>query len=428
MPQIEINRDLAEWELLLDPKYRYIFVKGGRSSSKSHGIAGYLSERSFTEKDLRIVCLREIQKSIKRSSRDLIETKLRDIGVIDYYKPIDAEIRKTMDNGLFLFQGMNDLTADNVKSLEGFTISWFEEAQNASFRTLKTLRPTIRAENSQLIFTWNPKLPTDPIDEFCASVQDQDDVLVIHVNYTENPFLTDSMIREIEIEKKTSTEDEFNHIYLGEYDTSFQGHYYAALVQQARDEGRITEVPKKAGVDIITAWDLGMRDATAIWVAQVVGLQVRIIDYYENSLISDPEHYADWIKDNGYNGTHFLPHDGKHERLGMTGSIRDQLRTMGLDDINILPQSGIDSGMALVKSLLKECYIDAHRCQEGLAALSHYHAKYDEVKKVYKEVHDWSSHGCDAMRYLAHALTMKESQRKPIIHKRTVRRPTSWMQ
>jgi phage terminase large subunit len=203
VPKIELNRPVAEWELLLDPKYRYIFVKGGRSSSKSHGVAGYLTERSFTEKDLRIVCLREIQKSINRSSKDLIESKIKAYGLGKYYKGVLTETRKLMDDGMFLYQGMNDLTSDNVKSLENFKIAWFEEAQNASFKTLKTLRPTIRAEGSQLIFTWNPKLPTDPIDELCASMQNEPDVLVIHVNYTDNPFLTDTMVREVELEKKT---------------------------------------------------------------------------------------------------------------------------------------------------------------------------------------------------------------------------------
>lgn len=408
MPTIEINRKLASWAEQLDPKYRYIFIKGGRTSGKSHEIAGYLAERSFTEKNLKTVCLREVQKSIKHSSRTLIEQKLKDIlpEFSQYYKPIESEIRKTIsnDNGLFLFQGMNDLTKDNVKSLEDFDIAWFEEAQNASFATLKTLRPTIRKAGSQIIFTWNPFLPTDPIDEFCASVQHEPDVLVIQVNYTENPFLSETAKREIEIERTSTTEEEFNHIYLGGYDMTFQGHYYAALVNKARDDGRICEVPQKPGVDVITAWDLGLRDSTAIWVAQIVGLQVRVIDYYENHL-EDLEHYVQWMKDNGYQDSKvYLPHDSKHERLGMLGSIKQQIRTLGLENLYDTPNVSIDSGMAMAKNLLKECYIDRDKCKDGLSALSHYHAKYDEIKRTYAEVHDWASHGSDAFRYLALAL------------------------
>lgn len=411
MPQIEINRKLASWAEVLDKKYRYIFIRGGRTSGKSHEVAGYLAERSFIQKGLKTVCLREIQKSIKHSSRTLIEQKLKEITPFDkFYKSVESEIRKTSpnDDGFFLFQGMNDLTKDNVKSLEDFDIAWFEEAQNASFATLKTLRPTIRKEGSQIIFTWNPFLPTDPIDEFCASIQNEPDVLVINVNYTENPFLSDTALREIQIERESSTDAEFNHIYLGQFDTTFQGHYYAQLVQKARDDGRICEAPRKAGVDIVLAWDLGLRDATAIWVAQVVGLQPRIIDYYENHL-EDLEHYVQWVKDNDYaKGAIFLPHDSKHERLGMKGSIKSQLREMGLLNLKDTPNVSIDSGMSAAKNLLKECYFDKDKCKNGLSALSHYHAKYDEIKKTFTEVHDWSSHGSDAFRYLALALNTNQ--------------------
>jgi len=414
VPQINLSRPVAEWEQLLDPKYRYIFIKGGRSSSKSHGIAGYISERSFTEKNLRIVCLREIQKSINRSSKDLVLSKIKAYGLTDYYNPIATEIRKNIpgDDGLFLFQGMNDLTADNVKSLEGFKIAWFEEAQNASFKTLKTLRPTIRAEGSQLIFTWNPKLPTDPIDELCASMQNEPDVLVIHVNYTENPFLTDTMVREVELERKSCTKEEFDHTYLGQYDTTYQGHYYAKLLDTAREQGRVTEVPRKPGVDVVTAWDLGMRDATSIWVAQRVGFQWRVIDYYENNF-EELDHYIEWLRDHNYEGAaHYIPHDGGHKRIGMRGSIKSQMQDMGIKHVSVLPVLSIDSGMSAAKSLLKECAFDAARCREGLAALNHYHAKYNEAKQLYKEVHDWSSHGADAFRYLAQVTNFKQEEVK----------------
>lgn len=426
MPLVELNRPINNWAQVLDPKYRYIFIKGGRTSSKSHEVAGYLSERSFTEKNLRIVCLREVQKSIKRSSKQLIQDKLTDYKLIKYYKPIETEIRKTIegDDGIFLFQGMNDLTADNVKSLEKFKVSWFEEAQNASFTSLKTLRPTIaRVDGSQQIYTWNPKLPTDPIDELSKYMQNEDDVLVLHINYEQNHFLSDSAKREIDMEKNSP---DFNHIYLGGYDESFQGHYYAKHIQQALDEERITNVPRKSGVDIVCAFDLGMRDATAIWVAQRVGLEWRVIDYYENNF-EELEHYVDWLKDNNYHkGKVYLPHDGAHNRIGMKGSIKDQMKTMGVNNLSVLKVASVDSGMATAKTFLMECYIDKDKCKEGIAALSHYHAKYDENKKTFKEVHDWSSHGSDAFRYLAQAT---QAPHKKAVKKKDTYTPrrSGWM-
>lgn len=413
MPEINLDYATADWAQALDPKYRYIFIKGGRSSGKSHEVANYLVERSFTESDMNIVGLREIQKSIDKSSKSLVDIKIRNMGLGDKYHSIKSEIRKLVpknDVGHFYFQGMNDLTADNIKSLEDYKIAWFEEAQNCTRNTLKTLRPTIRAKGSQIIFTWNPKFPEDAIDEFCDQIRNEPDVLVIHVNYTDNPFLTSEILREVEIDKKNYSEDDFNHVWLGHYDKSFHGHYYAKHLEDAKEDGRITEVPKKSGVDIITAWDLGRADATAIWVAQIVGLQVRIIDHIEENF-KDLDYFADWIKESDYNGKHYLPHDAKHKRLGMDGSIEDQLRTLGLSNTEILPADSVDASRKLAKNLIREAYIDKERCKDGLQALRHEKAEKDEKTGRWKEIHEHDS--AAAFRYLAMALEIYSPPKKP---------------
>jgi len=413
--EIQIDFDVAKWSLLLDPKYRYIFIKGGRMSGKSHGAADYLIERSITETDLKIVCLREFQASLDKSSKSVIDTKLKKRGLSRFYKSIEREIRKVSprDDGNFYFIGMNDLTADSVKSLEGYKIAWFEEAQNCTENTLKTLRPTInRVEGAQLIFTWNPKFPDDPIEKFCDEMRGEDDVLIIHVNYNQNPFLGKSSLEEIERDKIKFPHD-FGHVYLGEYDTSFHGHYYAPLILEAENQGRICEVPRKHGVDVITAWDLGRSDKTAIWVAQIVGLQPRIIDYVEDQF-KDLDFYVKWIKERGYNGAgdvHWLPHDSNHERLGMTGSIKSQVIEMGLINVEApLQAAGVEGGRSLVKSLIKECYFDKERCKEGIHVLKKEGSVWDARKNQYKETHELD--GAAAFRYLAQALTM----RTPVIN------------
>lgn len=401
MPQITIDYDTANWAQALDPKYRYIFIKGGRSSGKSHEAANYLVERSFTEHDLKILCLREFQNSIDKSSKSLIDNKIKAFGISNYYNPVKSETRKEIpgDDGHFYFQGMNDLTADNIKSLEDYRIAWFEEAQNCSRNTLKILRPTMRAKGSQIIFTWNPKFPDDAIDEFCDQIRNEPDVLVIHVNYTHNPFLSDEVLREVELDKKNYPQD-FNHIWLGHYDTSFHGHYYASLLEEAKEEGRITTVPQKAGVDVIAVWDLGRADATAIWVAQIVGLQVRIIDHIEDNF-KHLDFYADWIKQNGYNGLQVLPHDASHERLskeGNAGTIEQQLRTLGLTNTIVQKAGSLDATRKLAKNLIREAWIDAEKCKEGLQALRHEKAEKNK-RGEWKETHEADS--AAAFRYLA---------------------------
>ena len=407
VPEINVNLPTADWAQALDPKYRYIFIRGGRSGGKSHEVAAYLNLRSFCEKDLKIICLREFQNSLDKSSKSLIESKLKMMDLFEFYDPVKAEIRKKVkdDDGLFYFQGMNDLTADNIKSLEDFGIAWFEEAQNCTRNTLKILRPTIRKAGSQIIFTWNPKFPEDAIEEFCRSVQHEPDVLVITVNYTENPFLSKEALREVELDAVYHPDD-FDHIWNGDYDTSFHGHYYAKALDDAHREGRITEVPRKPGVDIITAWDLGRADATAIWVAQIVGLQVRIIDFYEDNF-KDLDEYADWIKANNYNGRHYLPHDSKHERLGMKGSIKDQLFGMGLTNAVVLGATSVDAGRKLAKRLIREAWFDHGRCKDGLQILRHEKAEKNEKTGLWKELHEHD--GAAAFRYLAQALEVTPS-------------------
>lgn len=429
MPEITVDIPTAKWAQALDSKYRYIFIKGGRSSGKSHEVANYLVERSISEKDLKIVGLREIQKSIDKSSKSLVDNKIKDMGLAPYYHSIQSEIRKKMrgDDGHFYFQGMNDMTADNIKSLEGYRIAWFEEAQNCSHNTLKVLRPTIRSAGSQIIFTWNPKFPEDAIDEFCNQVRNEPDCLVIHVNYNNNPFLTDEAKREIELDKKNYPED-FKHIWLGEYDTSFHGHYYAKLLDDAKAEGRITSVPMKPGVDIIAVWDLGRADATAIWVAQVVGLQVRIIDHIEDNF-QNLDYFADWIKNNNYNGIMVLPHDAQHERLakeGSGGSIEAQLQTLGLHNTVVQKAASVDATRKLAMSLIREAWIDEHKCKYGLQALRHEKAEKNKQGQ-WKEIHEHDS--AAAFRYMAMYLNDKPAPRiirdDPFATNR--QRPSGWM-
>jgi len=402
MPAIDISIDSAEWALELDPKYRYIFIRGGRSGGKSHEVANYLVERSISEIDLKIVCLREFQSSIDKSSKSLIDNKIDLINAGSLFRSIKNEIRKTVegDKGHFYFQGMNDLTKDNIKSLEDYKIAWFEEAQNCSYETLKTLRPTIRAAGSQIIFTWNPKFPDDAIDEFCNQIMNEEDVLVITINYEDNPFLTKEMKREVELDKKNLSDDDFNHIWRGYYDKSFHGHYYAKLLDDAKEAGRITIVPRKAGVDIVTVWDLGRADATAIWVCQVVGLQVRVIDHIADNF-QHLDFFADWVKENDYNGLHVLPHDAAHERLakeGSAGSIEAQLKTLGLTNTLVQKAGTLDATRKLAKNLIREAWFDEMKCRDGLQSLRHEKSEKDRKGK-WKETHEDDS--AAAFRYMA---------------------------
>lgn len=207
------------FEPLLENK-RYKGAKGGRGSGKSHFFAECIIETMLINPDTRIVCIREIQRSLKFSSKALIESKINSLGVSEYFEITLTEIRAKRGNGLIIFQGMQDHTADSIKSLEGFDIAWVEEAQNLSKRSLELLRPTIRKENSELWFSWNPENETDAVDSFFKQMQENGatDFVLITANFSDNPFLPTELFNEQEYDRKFNPST-YEHIWLGGYNT-----------------------------------------------------------------------------------------------------------------------------------------------------------------------------------------------------------------
>jgi len=151
------------FEPLLAPA-RYKGAFGGRGSGKSHYFAGSAVERCVQSPGTRVVCVREVQRSLKESVKLLIEDKIEAFGVGHYFRVLHDRI-EGKNGSLIVFQGMQDHTAESVKSLEGFHIAYCEEAQTLTARSLELLRPTIRAPGSELWFSWNPRTETDPVDQ-----------------------------------------------------------------------------------------------------------------------------------------------------------------------------------------------------------------------------------------------------------------------
>ena len=201
------------WALPLLQPARIKGGKGGRSSGKSHFFGEMLVEEHVINKDLQSVCIREVQKSLKFSAKKLIEDKIRALGVAHLFDITLTEIRRVDGNGIIIFQGMQDHTADSIKSLEGFDRAWVEEAQSLSKRSLDLLEPTIRKPNSEIWFTWNPDLPDDAVE---VLFNESPDAILVHVNYVDNPFCPEEMVR---LAEKTRTADyeKYAHIWLGQF-------------------------------------------------------------------------------------------------------------------------------------------------------------------------------------------------------------------
>jgi len=211
-----------KWSVpLLTPK-RYNGAKGGRASGKSHFVAELLVEQHVIDPSLNSVCIREIQKSLKFSVKKLIEDKIRSLNVSHLFDATLTEIRRKGGTGVMIFQGMQDHTADSIKSLEGFDIAWAEEAQSLSHRSIELLTPTIRKPGSQLWFTWNPDQPDDAVEKL---FKENDDAVCVHVNYTDNPWCPEEMIKLAEWQRKADYE-RYNHIWLGGYNTKSEAQVF----------------------------------------------------------------------------------------------------------------------------------------------------------------------------------------------------------
>ena len=210
----ELVIDTPRWALpLLEPS-RYKGVHGGRGSGKSHERAEALIERCIMQKT-DAVCIREVQKSLAQSVKKLIEMKIEAMGVGHLFD-VQQSLIKAPHGGVIIFQGMQNHTADSIKSLEGYDVAWVEEAQSLSQRSLDLLRPTIRKPGSELWFTWNPNLETDPVDVLLRGKVPPPDAVVLQVNYRDNPWLPDVLSAEIDYDRNRDP-DKFAHIWLGEY-------------------------------------------------------------------------------------------------------------------------------------------------------------------------------------------------------------------
>ena len=246
---------------------RYKAVWGGRSSGKSHEFAGLVVEEMVANPDFAIVCVREIQKSLALSAKKLIEAKIKEFGVSHLFRIFKTHIERLGGSGLCIFVGLQDHTADSVKSLEGFDAAWIEEAQSLSQRSLDLLIPTIRKEGSQIWASWNPRRRGDPIERLLRAKR-RDDAIIVRANYTDNPFLSRTILKEAESAKESDPEG-FPHTWLGEYESVGSKVVIPAMWVQSAiglsdDLGLDVTGKKYAALDVAGGEDGGDENALAV--------------------------------------------------------------------------------------------------------------------------------------------------------------------
>jgi len=400
---IETNSAFAP---LLEPA-RYKGAWGGRGSGKSQGFGDLLAEDHLRIKGLRSVCIREVQKSLKESAKRLVEDKIEAFGLASQGFKVYREVIETPGDGIIIFQGMQDHTADSIKSLEGFGRAWVEEAQTMSARSLELLRPTMRAEGSELWFSWNPRFPTDPVDLMLRGPNKPTDATVVRMNWSDNPWFPKVLEQERQDASKNNP-DQYGHIWEGEYARVFEGAYYASALELAEREGRIGNVARDPLLPVFAYWDIGgtssKSDATAIWIAQIVGTELRVLNYYEAVGQEFSEHVG-WLRKSGYGDALMrLPHDGRRHDTVYDITPQGFLRGAGFD-VQTMPNHGAGAAMQRVEAARRafpSARFNKDTTQGGRDALAWYHERRDANRNIgLGPEHDWSSHGADAFGEMA---------------------------
>lgn len=390
---------------LLTPS-RYKGAHGGRGSGKSHFFAEMAIERCLME-PTRVVCIREIQKSIKQSVKLLLDDKIKAMGVQSQFESLETEIRGK-NGSLIVFSGMQNHTADSIKSLEGFDIAWVEEAHNLSNTSLTLLRPTIRKEDSELWFSWNPETSDAPVDQLLRG-PNAINATIVEANWRDNPFFPDVLKKEMEQDRERDY-DKYLHIWEGNYRLTLDGAIYAKEMRKVYDDKRVCKVLPIPGKPIETFWDLG-RDMCSIWFAQIQMGEYRLIRYYEKSGEHTP-YFFKYLDETKYQlGTIWLPHDADQDR--MTGSIANQFRAQYPGKVRVIPRMAKKMiGINAARTIFPNCYFDEENTRDGIRALSRFRWDIDEDTghpSKDQPLHDEYSHGADAFGQLA--LSLQENKK-----------------
>ena len=365
-----------------------------------------LVERCLAEPGLSAVCIREVQKTLAQSSKRLIESKIADLGLGSSFSILNDKI-ETESGGLIIFQGMQDHTAESIKSLEGFKIAWVEEAQTLSARSLTLLRPTIRMQESELWFSWNPRRKSDSVDEFLRANKPADAV-VVKSNWRDNPWFPDVLEQERKLDLERYPE-RYGHIWEGEYATATEGAYFAALLAKAKAEQRIGKVAADPLLPLRAFWDLGgsgaTADAMAIWVVQWVNQQILVLDYIEG-IGQVLAYYVNELRSRGYQkAICHLPHDGVNENNITGKQYKDHLSEAGFNVPLPTPNQGRGAAMMRVEAarrIFPKCWFNDTTTEAGRDALGYYHERKDDARNVgLGPEHDWSSHAADAFGLFA---------------------------
>lgn len=390
---------------LFEPR-RYKVMHGGRGGGKSWGVAAALLVMA-ADRPLRILCAREVQKSMRDSVHRLLKDTVVKLGMTGFFEVLDNEIRGA-NGSLFLFSGLQSHTVDSIKSFEGVDVVWVEEAHGVSKKSWDTLIPTIRKEGSEIWLTLNPDMETDETYvRFIAAPSD--DTWVCEINWRDNPWFPEVLNQERLKAKRSLPKEDYEHIWEGKPLRVAVGAIYRHEIEALYADGRICPVTYDPTLPVHTVWDLGWNDAMTIIMVQRGPQDIRILDYIEDSNRTLDWYVAQLEKRPYRWGTDYLPHDGRTRNFQTGKSTQEILASMNRK-VFVQSATSIEEGIKAARLVFPRCYFDKNKTARLVECLKRYkrdiHTKTGEPMAP---LHDEFSHGADSFRYLGQAVELMPS-------------------
>ena len=384
---------------------------GGRGSAKTRTFALMTAIRAhiwdMAGRTGIILCARQFMNSLADSSLEEIKAAIRSQDWLEPHFEIGESYIRTKSGRIsYSFIGLAR-NLNSIKSKSRMLLAWIDEAEPVTDEAWTKLIPTLREEDSELWVTWNPERETSATNKRFRNETNDPRVKIVEMNWRDNPWFPDILNRQREKDKRQRP-DQYEHIWEGAYITTVEGAYFAMQLTQARDEGRICRVNLDPLMTIYAMWDIGgtgsKADACAIWIVQLVGPEVRILNYYEAKGQPLATH-VNWLRDSGYGRAYcVLPHDGTtHDRVH-DATYEGALRSAGFD-VFVVKNQGAGAAMQRVhaaRRLFPQMWFNEEKCAIGIKRIGWYHEKIDQNTGAgLGPDHDDSSHGADAFGMIA---------------------------
>jgi phage terminase large subunit len=376
-------------------------AKGGRGSGKTRSFAKMTAVRgymwSMAGREGIILCGRQFMNSLDDSSLEEIKAAIKSEPWLEAHYEIGEKYVRTKDGRIsYKFTGL-DRNVDSVKSKSRILLCWVDEAEPVTEEAWIKLIPTLREEDSELWVTWNPERKKSATNKRFGHSSDAR-TKIVTINWRDNPWFP-AILNRVRLKDLNERPEQYDHIWEGDFKSVVDGAYFAKALAQARMEDRIGAVPFDPLMPVKAYFDIGVSDATSIWIAQTVGMELRVIDYYEAENQPLAVH-LDWLRSNKYgNATCILPHDGEKRDVVTAIRYEDHIRNAGFE-VKTVANQGKGAAMKRVEAarrIFGRIRFDETKCSGGLDALGWYHEKIDEERGIgLGPEHDWASHGADS--------------------------------